>query len=62
MNLEIKPVTLDILCGSEELHVSGSYYLLEGENSREFSRDDLQTTVDRYVKLYRGTTNQFSIN
>lgn len=62
MNLEIKPVTLDILCGSEELHVSGSYYLLEGENSREFSGDDLQTTVDRYVKLYRGTTNQFSIN
>jgi hypothetical protein len=55
-------ISVRIVCGADELKVIGSYYLKEPIGDRRIiSTDNLDDTLDRFLRRYSGTTTQFSI-
>lgn len=64
-NLPITRVDVRVVCGNQELTVSGSKYLNEPPTPQEPMRfkstDDLEKTVETFMNKYKGTPNQFSI-
>ena len=59
--LPVVSVSVRVVCGAEELKVSGSRYLSEGPDKRFKSNDNLETTIETFMRKYNGTPIQFSL-
>lgn len=60
--LPVVNVSVRVVCGNDELKVSGSRFLNEAPGSRRiYSTDNLDDTLRRFLTLYQGTRTQFSL-
>lgn len=62
VTLSPQTVSVRIVCGSEELKVTGSRFLSEDPARRRIqSMDDIDKTIETYINKYQGTGTQFSL-